>query len=1070
MRMNRKAALDRFVGENGRELSDTRATKDHVRLLRQRFAVAHNLDSATRFTQRECAERVVEDLVHANKDSDIETVVALARRIPWIADALGEGQIRQQVEINRLGAQPVLSTTDLTRLNEENYLSSVEEKIAEKVRVVASRQLAEEQRQLARTLEVLAAKQADLQAKSSVLESLPPEKALALEKDEEIQAESPVPAAVWWQDIGLSSDPFLTNRGIYHIPKDKFDSIVVETEFIRRFSDRIAKSARSFFSQAVLILGRYGSGKSTLFDILERKASSKGIIPLLVELSPTPSAPGMLENFFSQLGAGLGEAFPDTFGGQPVHPSESADEMGACIQAMKAALKGHSTTIGYYILVDGLHKPDIFRTQTYEFLQYLQTFEERLDRGSVPCGFFIAGLPAWSDEISAMPAVKGSISEIAPIPDLEVENAVEAVVRRISSFALPGTPPPQILRLPLRRGFQVLKERLRAAPTFRDYLDDVKARLVARDYASVGLSINLHLETIQAVKQTFEDSPLRAAYNRLMDPKLHSGTFRNALKLILPAMVSQGGIPETASIFTRNIGAFYVLRSEGFIVKRWDEPRGGVVWHIAESVIPLLKQLEAEQEVLPSEALEALFVDSRVLPPVEAGSIYGSVLRQLRDMATTWKGTWDRVTEYVDNAERKIREISNSVEADQSFSLSTELVRGSTTDLALGILEAIGEPATGADDIAKRFEECWCAPEDADEIARLIRLSPKAASSLPAGLGILHRHAGVARTLCDLLTDLVSGEGVARLRERRLSDEEKRVVHEARTAFLAQQFQTAIDGVNDALERKIRDVAFVRLRCLGPPDPISILPRGAQREIERDTRRGTGQLGRPVLRNFLYDIPRLTYSRVLLLPGIRDAVFASVLPEAELKRLGESVAMSFGLGPSEASNDRPRFFLDHSQDISDAIAFCVEFLELLNDSIDQLFDGSRTILRVVVSKGLEATFSLPNGSTRVHTVSIDRAKAIGQSLVDRLKRDRIRIPPIETAMLAVDSKVEDALIVTLAAIQEGRVGQSKGVSPFFIELTLGERGGSAVDTAEVKSGAASAAAGGQASPMSLAPV
>ena len=468
--------------------------------------------------------------------------------------------------------------------------------------------------------------------------------------------EPPEPAAVWWQDIGLSGDPFLTNRGVYHIPTDKFDSIIVSTPFVQSFTDRTTRAPESFFSQTTMVVGPYGSGKSTLLDVIERRASPRGIIPILIELTPTPSTPGLLESFFSQIGESLGEAFPDTFGGQPSRPTESADAMGACVQDMKSSLGRHPTTLGFYIFVDGLHKPDTYRAQTFEFLQHLQTFQERLERSKVPAGLFLAGLPSWAEHVRGDPALSGSISDLADMPSLAVEHAVEAVVSRITTYAEPGKSPPQIVRLPLRRSFEVISERLGRAPTFREYLDDVKSRLVARDYESVGISITLHLETIQAVQSAFESSPISGALRRILDPQLHSHAFRSAVRTILPAMVSEEGIPESSTLFSRNIGAFYTLRREGLIVKRWDRSRGGVVWHLAESVIPVLQRLETEEEVLPTEALGALFVEASGLAPAETTSIYGSALRQLKEMANKWRSSWDSIATYVESQrERFVR-------------------------------------------------------------------------------------------------------------------------------------------------------------------------------------------------------------------------------------------------------------------------------------------------------------------------------------------------------------------------------------------------------------------------------
>lgn len=364
-------------------------------------------------------------------------------------------------------------------------------------------------------------------------------------------------------------------------------------------------------------------------------------------------------------------------------------------------------------------------------------------------------------------------------------------------------------------------------------------------------------------------------------------------------------------------------------------------------------------------------------------------------------------------------------------------------DLTMAVIEAIGEPVPVSDKLAEVFENAWCAPEDADEICRLMRLPPGPASSLTATLGILHRHAVALSTLCDLLNDLVGGESVATLRGRKLSGAEKLQLHQARTAHLAQQFQEAVDRINDTLEKKIRDVAFLRLKCLGPPDPIVFFPPDAQRDIDRAASRGPKKLRRVPDRNYLYDVSRGAYGRILFHPSLRGAVFSQQLTEETASRLSESTRVLFALGSRDAHNDRPRYFLDHAQDISQAISFCAEMVEMLNDSVAQLLDASRAHMTFSEGVGLTASLQHPDGSYKERELTEARAKTVSSSLMDRLRRDRIRVPPIETAMIAVDASIEEALIVTLAAIKQGSVLRSLSVSPFFVDLALaGPKSGS----------------------------
>ena len=526
--MNREEVTDAFIKEHLRPLTDPSAQKDQVKQLRIAFCSRRGLHSEERFSQRVLADRVVHVIAAAHRDWGRDELTKALSEMPWLRAELGDARIAEQVELLELGRQSTLKPDDLRRLREERYLSEVEETISNRVQAEAERRLEDEHRRLLRTLEALRAKQEDLDSRRSVLDSEGPESALdAQANDANAETTDRSPLVAWWQDLGLESDPFFSNKALHRIPKSKFDSVVVQTPFVKEFIDKIARDPTAYFSQAIVVLGEYGSGKSTLFELLEYRSATGGILPLFITLSPNPSVSNLVSRFVTQLGEGLGSAYPELFDHLPVRPHESPDDFGACISAMKAGLTQHSSNSGYYVFVDGLHLPDTFRRQSLEFLQHLQTFQERCARSSVPVAIFVAGIPSWSEDIAGFPGLSGAISEVTTIPPISAENAVEAVIRRLLSFTPPGVEPPEIVRLPLRRGFDVLAERLRRPPTFRQYLEDVRGRLVARDYASVGISISVHLETISEVQRAFSESALGPAYSRLNSPGNHS-PFRTA--------------------------------------------------------------------------------------------------------------------------------------------------------------------------------------------------------------------------------------------------------------------------------------------------------------------------------------------------------------------------------------------------------------------------------------------------------------------------------------------------------------------------------------------------------------
>ena len=247
----------------------------------------------------------------------------------------------------------------------------------------------------------------------------------------------------------------------------------------------------------------------------------------------------------------------------------------------------------------------------------------------------VAGSLEWEVELTANPSLSGSFYRIEKIPVLSEENAVEAAIRRIYSFLTPNAPRPTVVREPLRQAFRVLSTRLLNPPTFRDYLDHVRDRLVGRHFAEIGISVTLHMESIESVRREIQNSRMAQAYQQFSDPSHRGLSFRKALRVVLPSIYVRKGIPESDYLFRTNKGAFLALRNRGFIVPRRSQSANVLIWHLSPDLVSFLQQVYDKHRITPTDTLEALFIDPAESLPQEAETIYTHVKAQMRSMAAS---------------------------------------------------------------------------------------------------------------------------------------------------------------------------------------------------------------------------------------------------------------------------------------------------------------------------------------------------------------------------------------------------------------------------------------------------
>jgi hypothetical protein len=1037
--MNREQGITRFVRENLTALSDAEASKELVKHLRQDFFHKHNLPSGERFTGREVAETLCRTIAPTKRANSEDLVIQFLMSIPHVSDELGEAKVVELVKLDRLGGSSKLSAEDLSRIGKEDFLEELEKEFLQRAESDAERRLVDERRRLVETMNLLQAEHQALDAVRSRLESIPPDADLNLLIDKEPTQFVPTIATVWWKDLGLDSDPFASNRGLSGIPEAKYDDVVVKTPFFQSHLDSIEQRPESYFGKTIVVLGEFGSGKTTLFQILGSKAATKGILPIVTSLHPDVSVSRLTGQLVGQLQESLLQTFPGLVDAYTPTGIDSSDDIGRALHFLSEAIRRAPATRGFLLLVDGLHKTEMYLKQSLEFLSQLQTLQERFELRGVKLAVFVAGSTRWETELRANPSLSGSFYGIETIPPVSEDQAVESVIRRIRSFTPAGSSPPSIVRAPLRVAYQVLAKRILHPLTFRDYLDHVRDRFVAREYASLGVSLRLHRETIEHVKGRILTSPLAESYRDLSDPTRHSRRLKEGLRQVLPEICARKGIRESDPLFDRHVGIFALLSRMAWIVRRIDPSERKPTWHLAPGVVAFLQDVE-KYSILPTDALEALFTDVTEVAPKESESIYGPLIRQLEGMVATWRSGLPEISALVERSLSRVKSIDKQC---KSAGLSERVdLTADVRESAEGLLDAINFVALGR--VEKNLasldllELLWCAPENLDAISQAVRRASIFDPAKPEGLGFLLGHSQALSDLCELLTALVRGEGVCRLAGRSLTPIESERFHTARTSFLNQQYQATVDQVSDIIEGKIRDCLFVAMRCAKGDKAPLFLPSDIRQRV-KDPPRGHPRARRPSDRNFLYDISRSEYSKILFGGEVRSKLLREAVPGTETDSLRDSTELLFSLGDRDAHRDRPNYFREHATEIGTALQSAPRLCELLNILCRQLVVGDGFSVKKT-DTAAEFLWGSESDGCECHRIGPATTQALVEALLDRLEGDSFLLPPLEPALLNIHVRPELGLCTVRAAAIQELIKIESSPYAFGFRVVIADRG------------------------------
>lgn len=914
---DKQEALTRYVRNNLLKLTSTSNTKKLEKSLRTKFIEANNLPANARFTAKEVAEEIAIYILKT-RSFGYEEFVEEIWKIPFISEELASDTIHTLYQEHTSNSSLFFKPDDLSKLSQDEYLKKIEDEFKAKATLRAESEINLEKEEVKKLKEELELKKEELKRFESELNKLPKDidiERLESQVEKEVTDLSQDFGSDWWKRLGMPSNPLETYDGLAGIKRDKFEEVIVKTSLVKQYLAEIRDNPESFSGKTMIVTGDYGSGKTTLFEYLAAQAVSHSVIPIVVVLNPGPSVASLMDIFLQELRNQLVETNKSVHRVDLDANGMSNNLYNDCLEVFRELTNDGSH--GFLVFIDGLHKTKTYLASVFEFLQQIQNVLSYFTRHIVKLGFIIAGTSRWKTELENNPSMSGSYYEIDEMPILTEEEAIEAIKRRMNLYQAEIKQAITIDENSLRKSFQVLSGRLPNPVTFRDFISHVRRRLKDNEFEEVGLSVKIHIETVDAVQANLRRSRLYEVYKSLLFDISDSLTLRKALKRVVVDLIRYKGIPESSPIFEKNKGAFFLLKKHDLVVQHKSTDLDAFRWHLSDEMISTILEISQRLKLEPSKIVRAMFEERTLVKAEETNSTYSSSLNMIRELISSWKESIPEVTELLDNCMRGIERISSRV-SDNEYIRSSDL-KYTLMQIIQAITLIMRTNIAPDFDYLDEFLNSWVAPDNVDEIRDFCEEKIQTSSENTKVFGILHNHNKLVSQLLDILSDQVKGEALSRLNGRKLTLRQFSTIHQLRTKFQIQAYEEVLDGACNLIERSIRENIYPTMRVIWGKDAIFKLPEDIQHKIKELPERGHPRTKRPSDPNFLYDISRSEYSKVVFKREVYNAIFGATLTEADKTKLRDFLELSFSLEDRIAHRDRKSYFRIHATEIADVL-------------------------------------------------------------------------------------------------------------------------------------------------------
>ncbi|QRF75326.1 hypothetical protein Thermo_00822 [Thermoplasmatales archaeon] len=609
------------------------------------------------------------------------------------------------------------------------------------------------------------------------------------------------------------------------------------------------------------------------------------------------------------------------------------------------------------------------------------------------------------------------------------------MAKRISSFSSKSEQQLSVEESGLRQAFKILGERQQRPVTFRDFLDHVREGLEYNEFEEVGLTVKIHFETVEAVKLYMKDYAVGRRYLQMISELEGHPTLMGAVKHSVIEIFKNKGIPESSPYYKSNVGAFRLLMKYELINQNRSYDGDLFKWYLTRDLIQALYNTSQKIKVKISRVLQSMFEEERVLRDAEPETIYSETKRKISSLLTTWSDSFPRISELLKLIPPALDSINSKL--SQNGALDVQSINISTNNIIKAINEIVYDvDSASSADQSELFARAWIAPENVDDIRRYTKSSFSEIGTNKI-YGIMHNHNKILSQLIDVLNDLVRAEGISKLRGKNLAVTQLSSLHDLRMKFFALKYENIVDGLARLLEEVIRNNVFFVMRAIWGERVMESLPTDISDKLKNLKVQGQMNVKRGPSFNFLYDVSRSEYSKIIFYSKVYPALLLDDYDKEERLKIKHYMELVFLLDDRHAHRDEKSYFSEHANDIADALRNAPQVLEIFQD-LAKKYLSTVPVEFLTSDKSLKVKF-LPKSSSissSEFTVTKAELKLFSKNILEAILFKEKPVESISDAFLLIRGSPEQLIGTFRALLSKGFLEVfSEQFRPIVIRIT-----------------------------------
>ena len=279
-----------FIKENLNLLINKKCDQNYLKELRRKYFIDRHKKKAGMPSLKEITKKTIVYLIKTKKIKSVDRIDEIRQTHELFRNNLNDTSYFEHFFLDR--RESFLSKEDLSEMQTEEFLRSKEKKIIETIVKEKGDQIDEK-----------------IKIKEEELNSFPSKLDLEIFSEPEPPIIEENSDEEWWQALRLTSDPFPRQEGLDKIPEEFYEKIIYKNKLIRSFSDKIKSNRIRVLNKGTMILGNYGTGKSTFFDYISPTLMKNQIFPIRMTFLPENNTRGYLSKFETKLFEFLDEKY-----------------------------------------------------------------------------------------------------------------------------------------------------------------------------------------------------------------------------------------------------------------------------------------------------------------------------------------------------------------------------------------------------------------------------------------------------------------------------------------------------------------------------------------------------------------------------------------------------------------------------------------------------------------------------------------------------------------------------------------------------------------------------------------